>query len=355
MTQELTPLRADKGQPHAAGFYAGKRVAVTGAGGSIGAALAEHFAQQNCAQLALIDQFDHGLIDVVERVSRLNPKLDIVDVLSDVRDGVRLARQMERLQPDIVVHAAALKHVHMGERHAGECVLTNLIGTRNALAAAHAAGASHFTLISSDKAAAPVCVMGATKRLSELHLLEFHRRRAPRMALKSIRFGNVLGSQGSVLPRFRAQIAEGGPLQITHADMERYFMSPGEAVGLIVSLTASNDPSGVYFMEMGEPVSILEMGRKLIAKSGQDVAIEFTGLRAGEKMKEALFDNYERVVASHTPSVFRIDPIAADAGVSADELAQIEQLARAGDNEMIRYRIFALLDATLGREDVAVS
>lgn len=131
-------------------------------------------------------------------------------------------------------------------------------------------------------------------------------------------------------------------------------MSPDEAVGLIVSVTASHDPSGVYFMEMGEPVSILEMGRKLIADSGRDVAIEFTGLRPGEKMKEALFDDYERVTRSHTNAVFRVDPLSVDAGVSSDELAQIEHLARSGDNDMIRYRIFALLDACLGRAEVAV-
>lgn len=350
----IGPLRRRYSGENPDNFYAGKRVAVTGAGGSIGSALAAHFANMNCAQLALIDQFDHGLIEVAEQASRISPKLDVVEVLTDVRDGVRLTRQFERLQPDIVVHAAALKHVHLGERHAGECVLTNLIGTRNTLIAAHAAGASHFTLISSDKAAAPVCVMGATKRLSELLLLSYQRTTAPRMAVKSIRFGNVLGSQGSVLPRFRSQIAAGGPLQITHADMERYFMSPTEAVGLITSVTGSSDPSGVYFMEMGDPVSILDMARDLIAQSGRDVGIQFTGLRPGEKMKEALFDEYESVARSQTKDVFRVDPVAADAGVSSEELNQIEQLARSGDTDMIRYRIFALLDACLGREEVAV-
>jgi O-antigen biosynthesis protein WbqV len=353
LADAVDPLRHEAGS-RPASFYSGKRVVVTGAGGSIGSALAAHFAKLDCAQLALVDQFDHGLIEVAENASRLNPELDVVEVLTDVRDSVRLTRQFKRLQPDIVVHAAALKHVHMGERHAGECVLTNLIGTRNALLAAHASGASHFTLISSDKAAAPVCVMGATKRLSELHLLSYGRTRAPNMVLKSIRFGNVLGSQGSVLPRFKAQIAAGGPLQITHADMERYFMSPEEAVGLIVSVTGSQDPSGVYFMEMGEPVSILDMARGLIAESGRDVAIEFTGLRPGEKMKEALFDDYERVVRSQSNRVFRVDPLAADAGVGSEELDQIEQLARSGDTDMIRYRVFALLDACLGREEVAV-
>src|SRR5512147_630914 len=191
-------------------FFAGKTVLITGAAGSIGSALAEQLATMDCARLVMLDQFDHGLIDIVERVSRIDRRLDAVDALCDIRDIERLTACFKRVKPDIVIHAAALKHVHLGERHPAECLLTNLVGVRNTLEASAASGARHFTLVSSDKAASPVCVMGATKRLAELHLATFARERAPNMSVKAVRFGNVVGSQGSVLPRFSAQIAAGG-------------------------------------------------------------------------------------------------------------------------------------------------
>src|SRR5262249_35321749 len=161
------------------------------------------------------------------------------------------------------------------ERHPVECVLTNLVGTRNVLAAAAAVGAQEFVLVSSDKAASPVCVMGATKRLAELFLLGFHRERGGGIRLKSVRFGNVLGSQGSVAPRFAAQIAAGGPLEVTHPEMQRFFMSSDEAVGLVLGVTALDDSAAgkasAYFMEMGDPISILEFGRQLIARSERKI------------------------------------------------------------------------------------
>src|SRR5262249_40028559 len=159
-----------------------------------------------------------------------------------------------------------------------------------------------------DKAASPVCVMGATKRLAELHLLGFEGEHDLQMTLKSVRFGNVIGSQGSVLPRFSAQIAAGGPLEVTHPEMERFFMSVEEAVGLILSVTRSEDESGAYYMEMGDPVSILDLGREMIARSGRKIGIEFTGLRAGEKLKEELFDDAEAVAPASLPNVFKVAP-----------------------------------------------
>jgi O-antigen biosynthesis protein WbqV len=261
---------------------------------------------------------------------------------------------MRRIQPDVVIHSAALKHVHLGERHPVECVLTNLVGVRNAVSAADAAGASHFVLISSDKAAAPTCVMGATKRLAELFLHGFRLEQPTSMQMKSVRFGNVLGSQGSVLPRFAAQIEAGGPLEVTHPEMERYFMSSGEAVGLILSVAALEDEQGAYFMEMGEPVSILELGRGLIAGSGKDIEIEFTGLRPGEKLREQLSDEYERIAASRLPDVFRITPKALDAYLTSADVAHLETLARTMENNIVRQRVFAHLDESLGREERAV-
>ncbi|MBS0386797.1 MAG: polysaccharide biosynthesis protein, partial [Proteobacteria bacterium] len=322
-------------------FYGDKAIVITGAGGSIGSAIAEQLAAWQCRRLVLLDQFDHGLLDALERVSRIDRRLDVIDALCDVRDSVRIERWLARVEPDIVIHAAALKHVHLGERHPGACVLTNLAGVRNTLAAAHRAGAQNFTLVSSDKAASPVCVMGATKRLAELYLLGFEREHSAAMTLKSVRFGNVIGSQGSVLPRFSAQIAAGGPLEVTHPDMERFFMSVEEAVGLILGVTRSSDESGAYFMEMGDPVSILELGREMIARSGRKIGVEFTGLRPGEKIKEELFDAAETVAPTALPGVYKVAPRSADAALSTREVDELERIARTAEDSVTMQRVFA--------------
>ncbi len=342
---DLAPLKA---------FYADKRVLITGAAGSIGSALSLELARLGCAHLAMLDQFDHGLISIVERVRKAAPALQVSEVLCDVRDVGRLETWMRRIEPDVVIHAAALKHVDLGERHPVECVLTNLVGVRNTLAAAAEVGARHFMLVSSDKAAAPSCVMGATKRLAEMHLTGFALEQGSGVQVKALRFGNVLGSQGSVLPRFKAQIEAGGPVEVTHKDMERYFMSDSEAVGLILSVTAHNAPgAGVYFMEMGDAVSIMDLARQTIEGAGQDVEIEITGLRSGEKLKEQLFDEYERVEATSIPGVYCVSPASADAFVTNGDVAHLESMARTMDNAVVRQRVFAHLDERLQREERA--
>jgi len=342
---ELDELRA---------FYANKRVLITGAAGSIGGDLAFELARLGCGHLALLDQFDHGLIDIVERVHRAAPRLPLTEALCDVRDADRLQTWMRKIEPDVVFHSAALKHVHLGERHPVECVLTNLVGAHNALSAAVKAGAGHFMLISSDKAASPSCVMGATKRLAELHLAGVEREHKPATRLRSVRFGNVFGSQGSVLPRFEAQIEAGGPLEVTHPGMERFFMSPREAVGLILTVAALDEPGAcAYFMEMGEAVSIVELGRDLIRRSGKAIDIEITGLRPGEKLKEQLADEYETIAPTAIENVFRVSPIAHDAYVTSADVAHLETVARTMDNAIVRQRVFAHLDERLGRREPA--
>lgn len=329
-----------------------KRVMVTGAAGSIGGAVARRLAALGCRQVALLDQFDHGLIEVVEQLERDHPNTAPVEQLCDVRDEARLGMRMREFRPDVVIHAAALKHVHLGERHPAECVLTNLVGVRNAVTAAAAAGARDFVLVSSDKAASPVCIMGATKRLAELYLAGAALRLG--MRLKIARFANVWGSQGSVLPRFQAQIEAGGPLLVTHPDMTRYFMSSAEAVGLILSVAVLEraDAGGAYFMETGAPESILEIGQDMIRRSGRDIEIKFTGLRPGEKIGEQLFDENEIVEPFAEPRIMKLTPLPGAKFVSEADIDELEHAARTVDDATMRRRVFDLLDESLGRADI---
>jgi len=338
-------------------FFADKRVLVTGAAGSVGSAVAMELADLGCAHLALLDQFDHGLLEITERVSHVAPNLGVTDALCDIRDPGRLSVWLQRISPDVVIHAAALKHVHLGERHPVECVLTNLVGVRNVLHASAAAGASDFLLVSSDKAASPVCVMGATKRLAELYLIGYGQERANTMRLRSVRFGNVIGSQGSVMPRFAAQIAAGGPLQVTHPDMQRFFMTAEDAVRLILGVTAAeggpDEEIGAYYMDMGDPVSILDLGKQMIRESGRKISIEYTGLRAGEKMREELFDRYETAASCSLNNVYRVTPNSPMAKIDSADVAHLESYARGMDDAMVRHAVFNLLDERLGREEQA--
>lgn len=339
-------------------FYSGKRVLITGAAGSVGAALAGNLSLLGCDMIALLDHFDHGLIDISERVRRSAPATEVVDVLCDVRDMPRLETWMRRCRPDIVIHGAALKHVHFGERHPVECLLTNLVGVRNVAMAAEAVGASRFVLISTDKAAQPSCLMGATKRLAELFLLGCERDNAMRMRSRAVRFGNVLGSQGSVLPRFQAQIRAGGPLEVTHPEMERFFMSSDEAVGFILTVAAAPDfdatPAATCFMELGAPVSILQMGKRLIRKSGKTIEVKFVGLRPGEKIKEQLYDDCEIVEATALDNIFQVRPTTEDACLSLADIAHFEAMARSAEDAVLRQRVFDFLDERLGRRRKAV-
>jgi O-antigen biosynthesis protein WbqV len=335
-------------------FYRNKRVLVTGAAGSVGSSLSLKLASLGCAHLAMLDQFDHGLLEIVESVKRVSPMLETSEALCDVRDGPRLDYWIRRIEPDIVIHAAALKHVHMGERHPTECVLTNLVGVRNAVEASANAGAQHFMLVSSDKAAAPTCVMGVTKRLAELYLRGYAIERGGPIRLKSVRFGNVLGSQGSVLPRFQHQIESGGPVEVTHPAMERFFMTPQEAVGLILSVTALQDAgcaAGAYYMEMGAPVSIVDIAKRLVDGSGIDIV--FTGLRPGEKLSEQMVDEYELASESPLPGVLRLSPREDDAYLTSADVAHLETISRTMGAAALRQRVFSFLDQRLRREVLA--
>lgn len=329
-------------------LVAGKRVLVTGAGGSIGSEICRQLAALSCAHLAMIDHSEFGLFKIDQEVSSAYPTLSLAPRLLDVRDQHRTLSVMHEEQPDIVFHAAALKHVPLMEAHPCDSVLTNVIGSANVVDAALAAGAQNFVFISTDKAVSPPNVMGATKRLAERAVCQRRRHGGPRINV--VRFGNVLGSAGSVVPTFLEQIGRGGPVTLTHPDIERYFMTIPEAVQLVLHATAksaTDDVEGVMVLDMGKPVRIVELARRLIELHGKtpgtDIEIRVTGLRPGEKLTEALFDVTE--TARHCEAgLLEVVDDNAHVHLSQKALAELEAFARRGEDQAVRALLFDLLE-----------
>lgn len=298
----------------------GARVLVTGAGGTIGGELCRQIAALGPETLTLVDHAEFLLWQIDVELGERAPQLQRRVVLADIRDRARIDAVVAEAQPDLVFHAAALKHVPMVEANPLEGLTTNAVGTRNVADAARRAGARAMVLISTDKAVNPASVMGASKRLAEMYCqaLDLSAQQAgaqaagagsgrPATRFVTVRFGNVLGSTGSVVPLFRRQLERGGPLTVTHPDMRRYFMTVTEAVGLVlqamvlgVQAGATASRGGIFVLDMGEPVRILDLARRLIRLAGLrpevDVGIVFTGLRPGEKLDEELFHGGEALL-----------------------------------------------------------
>ncbi|CAN7343329.1 polysaccharide biosynthesis protein [Knoellia sp. LjRoot47] len=293
----------------------GKRVLVTGAGGSIGSELARQIAKFGPAKMILLDRDESALHSTQMSLTGRALLDDGTLALCDIRDREALSRIFEEEQPEVVFHAAALKHLTLLELFPLEAWQTNVLGTRNVLAAAHDAGVQIFVNISTDKAANPRSVLGYSKRIAERLTAGFAS--FDQGVYVSVRFGNVLGSRGSVIAAFTAQIEQGGPVTVTHPDVERYFMLIPEACQLVLQAAAIGRDGEVMVLEMGEPVKILEVAKTLIELSGrQDVEIVYTGLRGGEKMSEELFADGEQLQRSPHPLVSHV----AVPAISADEL-----------------------------------
>ncbi|MDB5457899.1 MAG: polysaccharide biosynthesis protein CapD [Caulobacter sp.] len=342
------PVRLDPEPVRA--LVAGRRVLVTGAGGSIGSELCRQIAACGPARLTLVDASEANLFFIDRELGEAWPDLARREVLCDVRDAQRVGLIFEAEQPEIVFHAAALKHVTLVENHPCEGARTNVLGTRNVAAAAKACGAAHFALISTDKAVAPTSVMGATKRIAESLARQFGEGPATRVSI--VRFGNVLGSAGSVVPIFQHQIARGGPITVTDAAVERYFMTIPEAVQLVlraVALSAADaaPPAGVLTLEMGEPVKIIDLARRMIELQGlipdRDIEIRVTGLRPGEKITEALVDVNE-VTRVKAPGVIEAAPATPPPPIEAIDLARLEAAALSGDEVGVRAQLFAAVE-----------
>jgi O-antigen biosynthesis protein WbqV len=294
-------------------LISGKRVLVTGAGGTIGSELVRQAASLNPSRLVLLDSAESHLYEIDRYMADLNAAPDWRPVLGDIRDRAALDILFAEEKPDVVLHAAALKHVPLMEVNAAETVLTNIAGTRNIAEAAGEAGVEAVVLISTDKAVDPSSVMGATKRVAELVMMEAGQRWT-QTAFSSVRFGNVLASTGSVVPLFEAQIEAGGPVTVTHPEATRYFMTVHEAAGLVLEAGSQAQPGSVrgalFQLDMGDPVLISRLARQLIRLRGlapdDDIDIVFTGLRAGEKLHERLLHAFEGSDPTEAGGVLRV-------------------------------------------------
>jgi len=288
-------LRRDPIVPSAerAAYLRESTVMVTGAGGSIGSELCRQVARERPHRLILLDQSESGVYHIEAELQYLYPTLGIHPVIANVRDLERLERVVKDYGPDIVFHAAAYKHVPLMEMNPEEVVLNNVLGTLNLIQVVERQSVARFVLISTDKAVEPCNFMGASKRIAELLVQDAARRTGK--CLAAVRFGNVLGSDGSVVPLFERQIAAGGPVTVTHPEMTRFFMTIPEAVQLVIQAAILGSGGEIFVLDMGEPVKIVDMARDLIALSGmdRDIDIEFIGVRPGEKLHEKLFSSDE--------------------------------------------------------------
>ena len=329
----------------------GRRVLVTGAGGTIGAELARQIAAFAPGRLVLVDNSEFALYGIELELRERSPIPTMIPLLRDVRERAQVDEVIEAEKPEIVFHAAALKHLPMVEANPIEGVLTNVIGSRNVAEAARAFGASLVVMISTDKAVNPTSVMGATKRIAEsfCQALDIYeaRRRAPfghGTRYVTVRFGNVLGSTGSVVPLFRRQLATGGPLTVTDPEVSRFFMTVREAVELVLQASALSPEEGsprgkIFVLDMGEPVKIVDLAHQMIRLAGlrpnRDIAIEFIGLRPGEKLHEELFHTAEPLVPTASPAIRLAAPRTADYALLARSIDELEEVSRSRRQERV--------------------
>ena len=357
-------------------LIAGRRVLVTGAGGTIGAELTRQIAALSPGRLVLLDNGEFALYAIDAELRERFAELAPLPLLRDVREREQVEEVVAAERPEIVFHAAALKHLPMVETNPIEGVLTNIIGSRNVAEAARAFGASLVVMISTDKAVNPTSVLGATKRLAEsfCQALDLHEaRRTPYgqgTRYVTVRFGNVLGSTGSVVPLFARQLAAGGPLTVTHPEVARFFMTVREAVELVLQASALSPASDttetrgkIFVLDMGEPVKIVDLAQQMIRLAGlridRDIEIEFTGLRPGEKLHEELFHPAEPLMPTANPAIRLAAPRTADYEMLVRSLDEIEENARLRREERVMQLLERLVPeyrrATPGPRAVAAS
>ncbi|MET0728082.1 MAG: nucleoside-diphosphate sugar epimerase/dehydratase [Acidimicrobiales bacterium] len=329
----------------------GRRVLITGAGGSIGSEIARQVARCAPAVLIALDHDESHLHDMAASIT----ETPVLQVLADIRDDRAVDRVFDRHRPELVFHAAAHKHVPLLEDHPAEAVRTNITGTANLLAASAAVGVERFVFISTDKAVEPSSVMGASKRVGEHLVLSASGLGSTHAA---VRFGNVLGSRGSVVPTFARQIADGGPVTVTDARMTRYFMSIEEAVQLVLQAAAMASGGDLFVLDMGEPVRILDLAERMIRlaglRVGADIEVRVTGVRPGEKLEEELLAGDEPATRTTHPAISRVEPTLPAPEEVAETVARLRTLANELRDDDVRSALFhaaqqgAVADAPAG-------
>ncbi len=352
--------------PGMARLVAGRRVLVTGAGGSIGSELARQLAGLKPALLVLLDQSEYALWQIDVELGELHPGVARRPVIADIRDRTRLQDVFADAAPALVFHAAALKHVPMVEANPLEGLLTNAYGTRLVADAAAACNAAAMVLISTDKAVNPTSLMGASKRVAEMYCQAMDiaaRQAGAGLRCVTVRFGNVLGSTGSVVPLFRRQLERGGPLTVTHPDMQRYFMTVREAVSLVLQACVAGmadeaaPEGGIFVLDMGAPVRILDLARQMIRLAGlrpeQDVAITYTGLRPGEKLFEELFHGREPPVPTGHPGLLMAAPRTSDAHAVGAAIDAMGGFCHAGQTQAALAVVARLVPELTRESEVA--
>jgi FlaA1/EpsC-like NDP-sugar epimerase len=312
----------------------GKRILVTGAGGSIGSELCRQLAAFEPEMILLFERAESALYFIDLELRRAWPSLKVVPIVGDILDGRRVEEVIRAYAPDLLYHAAAYKHVPLMEEHALEGIANNVFGTESVAVAARQGGLRKFVLISTDKAVKPVGIMGMTKRVAE-GLLQLYRDGPTTFV--AVRFGNVLGSDGSVLPLFQWQIAQGGPVTVTDPEATRYFMLLSEAAQLVLQAGALGQGGEIFFLDMGQPVQILDLAQNLIRLSGleprKDIPIEVIGLRPGERLNEALVVDGEELLPTEHEKVFMVRNHPVDPAAFQRDLEALRRLVAIRDRE----------------------
>ncbi|MCE7997902.1 MAG: polysaccharide biosynthesis protein [Rhodobiaceae bacterium] len=324
-----------------------KRVLVTGAGGSIGAELVRQVASFGPSHLSLLDNSEFNLYEIDRQLGEKHPTLSRSAIIGNVRDTEHVERVFSQERPEIVFHAAALKHVPMLEPQPSQAVLTNVLGTKNIADATVQHGIDTMVMISTDKATHPVNAMGASKRIAETYCqsLDIDARKNNQTRFVTVRFGNVLGSAGSVIPLFEKQLRQGGPITVTHEDMTRYFMTIREAVELVLQAATLRDDTideggAILVLDMGKPVKILDMANEMIKLAGltpnEDIKIDITGLRPGERLYEDLFDDAEELLPTSHAAMMAARPRVADRAFVEKGISAMVEAAGKGDDSEVR-------------------
>ncbi|AGL03952.1 polysaccharide biosynthesis protein [Desulfoscipio gibsoniae] len=321
-------------------------VLVTGAGGSVGMELSANIANSNPGKLVLMGRGENSIYEVERKIKLSHPQVDIATEIADIRDRGRITRLFQKYKPGVVFHAAAHKHVPYMERIPEEAVKNNILGTKVMCEVAHDFNCDKFVLISTDKAVKPTSIMGVTKRIAETIVVMMNEQSQTKFA--AVRFGNILGSRGSVIPLFEKQIARGGPVTITHPQMMRYFMTVGEAALLVIQAGAIAVGGEIFVLDMGEPVCIKDLAYKLIKLNGlepeKEIAIQYTGIRPGEKITEVLVGDDEEVKTTQHNIIFAIYS-------STKNFARVKELLATLENPSFSYAdedIRSLLQPYLG-------